>query len=371
VPFSAGAGPLPFPPAAGGFGGGFGAPRPAPQEAAPPPPFAPPPTGARGGGASEQGAPGAASTGQAAPPPPPKWRPPVPSEADPATDSEVAPRPGPPPAPPFSAGRPVDTPRPTSAAPPDPIPAAPSLAGRLSWVAQAAMIGAVAVLTPVCAPHGGIVAQMRGASDATVSVSLERGAAIADAVGNRNAQAIAEQRGLALDVAFVGDRPGVHAAAVTDARGVVLAPAERLRTSVERHTAFQEAVKNRDVAMAPKDGDEDLWEIVVPVRADLTGAGARQVVGYALLEYDPHVVADAALNPVSRGVAALIAVGVSIAALVAGAWLLVLRPLALLREETELAARGSTPQVAPPARLAQFEQLAHSINRLVARLRAR
>jgi hypothetical protein len=60
---------------------------------------------------------------------------------------------------------------------------------------------------------------------------------------------------------------------------------------------------------------------------------------------------------------------VFVAILIGGVWWLLLRPLAALREETELALLGDTHEVVAPVRLAHFEQLAHSINRLAARAR--
>ncbi len=240
---------------------------------------------------------------------------------------------------------------------------------RLPWVASASLIGLVAVGVPIVLPYGGLLAQVDAATRAAEQVSLERGAALADAVGNRNAIGLAEQRADVLDVKFVLDRPGVRLTTVADTNGVVLAPSERLRSNVSRHPAFQTAQKESDVAMEPL--EDGTWEIVAPVRADITGSGARQLVGYALIEYDPGAIAREAYNPTARLVVGLLATLVSIAALVYGAWALVLRPLALLREETELAARGAAEHVAPPVRLPQMEALTHSINRVVARLRSR
>ncbi len=383
-------------------------PAPSPAAALPPPPGGAPfglrppaPSGTPGQGAAPPPpAPHAASAA-----PPPAWRP-EPDPDDPATDPRArqpvvaaAPMASPPPPmasppPPMAAPPPpMAAPPPPMAAPPPPMalpstgmpgeaaargpapaapapaPVAPAAPSGLPWMLQASLVAAVAVGVPLCAPYGGILAQVGAASDAAHEISLARGAAIADVVGNRNAQAIAEQRGILLDVAFVQDRPGVRAVAVTDARGVVLAPTARLRTSVERHPAFALAKEARDVAMEPS--DDGVWEIVTPVRADVAGSGARQVVGYAVIEYDPRVLADEAVNPVGRAVAGVVAALVALGALIAGAYMLVLRPLVHLREETELAGRGATDRVSSPVRLAQFEELTHSVNRLVARLRAR
>jgi hypothetical protein len=391
-------------PAGGVFMGGSAvraatAPTAPPVVAAPPPPAAapPPPPGGAPFGLRPSSPPAAPS----APPlpvaaPPPAWRP-EPDPDDPATDPRArqpvvaAPPMASPPPPMASPPPPMASPPPPMASPPPPMalpstaasgeavsrtpagplpaPVAPAAPSGWPWMLQAALVALVAVGVPLCAPYGGILAQIGAASDAAHEISLARGAAIADVVGNRNAQAIAEQRGILLDVAFVQDRPGVRAVAVTDGRGVVLAPTARLRTSVERHPAFASAKEARDVAMEPI--DDGVWEIVTPVRAEVAGSGARQVVGYAVIEYDPRVLADEAVNPVGRAVAGVVAALIALGALVGGAYVLVLRPLVHLREETELAGRGATDRVSSPVRLAQFEELTHSVNRLVARLRAR
>ena len=199
-------------------------------------------------------------------------------------------------------------------------------------------------------------------------MSLLRGEALSEALANRNAQPLADQRGLALDVAFLLERDGVRAALVADRTGTVMAPAEKLRTSLANVPAFADASKTGTVVTAGT--DDGLYQIVVPIRAQVGGAGPRQIVGYALIEYDPAVAGEKVANPYLALGAALFVAAALVALLVAGAWLLVLRPLAALREETELALLGDQHDVTSPVRLPQMEQLAHSINRAVARARA-
>jgi len=196
-------------------------------------------------------------------------------------------------------------------------------------------------------------------------VSVLRGVALAEALANRNAQPLADQRGIALDTAFLLERPGVTKASIADPRGTVLAPADRLRTSISGSNAYTTAAKTGEPAAEP--GAEGL-EIAYPIRAQVGGTGPRQIVGYALIGYDPDAVIEG--GGVVAGVAAIFATLLVAALLIGGTWWLVLRPLASLREETELALLGDGQDIASPVRLAQMEQLAHSINRVATRARA-
>ena len=178
--------------------------------------------------------------------------------------------------------------------------------------------------------------------------------------------AIAEQRGLAYDVAFVSDRAGVRGAMLADARGMVLAPTDKLRTRVTGHGAWKEAAQARRAARVEL--DDGVWEVVTPVRADIGGSGARTVVGYAIVEYDPRVIVDAVYTPGLRWLALVVAALAASAALTAAGWFLLWRPLHQLRDETEFALRGSASNVHAPSSLPPFAALAHSINRVLTRI---
>jgi hypothetical protein len=242
-------------------------------------------------------------------------------------------------------------------------------AGGVPWIPQALLVALFAVGLVLCAPFGGVFAQIRAAGEAVDEASLERGEQIADVLGSRNAEALAADRGIALETGFVLEREGVRGACLTDARGTVLAPPEKLRTSIANHPAYRASVASHETERA--DIGDGVWEIAVPVRAEVGGSGPRQIVGYAVVEYDPSVLSDALVGPWVRVAAGLLVGLTSLLTLVAGAWWLVLRPLATLREETELALRGDADRVVSPTRLAPMEQLAHSINRVLARARAR
>lgn len=318
----------------------------------------------------------------AAPPgPPPSLSPPAPAPPAPLPPppSLAPPRSPAPPPPPGLGPPPSAVPR---SAPTVALPAADTTAGGarpgqdvasrvrgIPWIVQASAVVLLSVGLLLCAPLGGALSQLFGGIGAVNEASLLLGEQIADSLGNRNAQALAEQRAITLDAAFVLDRDGVRGALLTDARGTVLAPAEKLRTSIQTHAAFKDAVASHQVAR--EEGDEGTWEIVAPVRAQITAGGARQVVGYAVLEYDPSIVAEDLVSPWIGALASLATAALALGVLAAGGWWLLVRPLVALREETELALHGDVDRVAAPARLPELEQLAHSINRVLSRARAR
>ncbi|MFN7144376.1 MAG: hypothetical protein ACK4YP_11410, partial [Myxococcota bacterium] len=284
----------------------------------------------------------------------------------------AAPEPAPPPPsrpapPPRGDTTAVQPPPPLKVVAPVDVPPIAKVAG-FPWLVQAALLVLTIVGLVLCAPMGGVFSLVSARSESVEQVSLLRGVALTESLANRNAQPLADQRGLALDTTFLLERAGVRTAMVADKTGVVMAPAEKLRTSVAGLPAYTEASKTGDVATAGI--DEGLYQIAVPIRAQVGGAGPRQIVGYALVDYDPAAVTEEVGSPIVGAVAGFAVAGLVAALVVGGGWWLVLRPLVALREETELALLGDQHDVVSPVRLPQMEQLAHSINRLVARARA-
>jgi hypothetical protein len=239
------------------------------------------------------------------------------------------------------------------------------LAHRAPWplLAGAAVTGSLGVLLLAA------LLQLGAAASALREASLLRGEELADSVGNRNATAIAEQRGLSFDVTFVKDRAGVRGVLLADDRGTVLAPSEKLRSSIASHPAWKESATSRAPARA--ESDDGTWEIVTPIRADIAGSGARRVVGYVALSYDADVVVDDLFAPGLRAAGLVVAALVAALGLVAAGWALVWRPLLVLRDETEVAIRHPAEPVVSPARMAPMEALAHTINRVLARAHGR
>lgn len=330
-------------------------PRPGQDEPVAPPPVLPfgPPVG----GFTTSPLPSALPAPTRLPPPPP--RAPVAS----APHAAAAPRASPPAAARSAADPPPFTPPPRPAvAPPPAVERAPPVrAPGIPWLAQAALL----VLSVLVVVSSANVLNVLGRADALHQVSLLRGVALAESLANRNTQAMADQRGISLDTSVVLERAGVIGASILDPRGTVRAPAERLNTSADTSEAWQVVSASGEPAWAPVEGGR--YEIAVPMRGQSGGTGPRQIVGYALITYDPAAVAGGSSW---IGIASAVFVGVLVTAILAfGAWWLLLRPLAALREETELALLGESHDVASPVRLAQLDMLALTINRVLSRTR--
>ena len=237
------------------------------------------------------------------------------------------------------------------------------------WIAKVAGLVVLAGSIVLCAPFGGLFSQVSAASAAAEELSLQRGEALALALGERNAVAVAEGRLVQLDAGFVLHEAGVRDAVVTDVNGTVLAPPERARTSIARARVLLDAKDTRKTERV--EGADGSWEIAAPIRGEVAaGSGARMVVGYAWLQYDPSVAAGAVVSPWLRVAAALFAVAAAASVLAAGLWMFVLRPLAAVQEETEHALLDNVDKVVSPVRWSALEALVHSINRVVTRARS-
>jgi hypothetical protein len=233
--------------------------------------------------------------------------------------------------------------------------------------AQGALIVVAALGLVFLSPIGGVLAHLWAADTAIREAALDEGARLAEVLAAKNAQALAESRPSAFDLGTVSEQRGVHGAVVADARGTVVAPAERLRHSIQSREAFSEAVKSHDVAAVAR--EDGLYDIVAPIRAEIApGSGVKQVVGFSLVEYDAAGRGRERFSPWLRAMASTLVATVAAATLAVGAWWALARPLVQLRDETELALRGDLARVEPPARWGVLADLVHSINRVLARV---
>lgn len=237
-----------------------------------------------------------------------------------------------------------------------------------TWLVHAVGILALAGSLVLCGPFGGFAGLLYGAHTDAIALSLLRGEALAESLGNRNAVAIAEGRAISLETSFMLQSAGVRDAMVTDAGGTVLAPPERLRTTISKSATFARASAEHRVVSAESDGGT--YEIIAPIRGEVaTGSGARTIVGWSWVRYDPSASAGEVPSPWLRGLASLFFLGAAAGVLVAGGYWLFVRPIRSLREETELAVTNSVEKVVPIVRFGPLEELAHSINRAIERSR--
>jgi hypothetical protein len=246
-----------------------------------------------------------------------------------------------------------------------PAPLAETQPTGVPWLLQALLLISVCMSILVCSPVGGLIGQVSSQITIAHSAALLQGESVALALAARNADALASGTDARLDMSLVAGTPGVRDARVTDARGMVLAPADKARLDMSHYAAFARAMGSGDAASAPT--ATGTTEIVVPVHTTASGP----IVGYAWIEYDDDPVAASLVNPWIGAFASLLVAGTVGGLLVVGIWWLAMRPAQRLALSAERLASGRTDRVRSPARLDTWEQLARSLNELGARARQR
>ncbi len=236
---------------------------------------------------------------------------------------------------------------------------------RFPWSLQlgGVMLGAAFIL--LVAPVGGLFSQVLRSSSVAEEQVLERGKALAIALAARNTVAIAEQNNLRLDAEFLLGEPGVKLCMITNEQGVVRAPPEKVRQSLAGKDYFAEANTRGRIGGYEKGGG--VWHILAPIRVAPVEGAPASIQGWAYLLFD----VESAVSESTPMLGRLLAVMIVLGAVMGGTWLTVWRlaasPVAMVREELELAMRGHVPTVAIPMDWSQLRELTHSINRLLVR----
>jgi pSer/pThr/pTyr-binding forkhead associated (FHA) protein len=258
-------------------------------------------------------------------------------------------------------------PAPTGPVVGSPVPAQASSGNPLEqvpWLARALVLMVFGALFLMCGPVGGFTWLANSASTDLQDMSIARGVALAEGLGHRNAQALASRKHLQLDTDFIDGTPGVKGALILDSEGDVVAPSNKMNISWRRDELFVRAERSRVPEWELRDG---YTSIIVPIKAASTEGGpAGNLAGFAVLTYDAVGQAGEAGSPWLRWLASAFWMLVTFAVLGAGAWMLTLRPLSLLRDEVELAMKtGDT--LRPSADSPQQADLVLTVNRLLRR----
>jgi PAS domain-containing protein len=236
---------------------------------------------------------------------------------------------------------------------------------KLPWSIQLAAIMLLASFCMLLAPYGGVISQVRNARKVGETQVIERAKALSLALSARNIDAIAQQNNLALDANFLLGQPGVKVSMITDQRGVVRAPPEKVRQSIGGKDYFEVATERGGVSVWRKGGG--LYHVLAPIRVAHVEGAPASIMGWAYLQYDVSTAVSESTPVLGRFVFALMvlfgifgAVGLSI-------WRLSTAPISAVREELELAMRGHIGQIAVPTEWRHLRDLTHSINRLLYR----
>lgn len=217
-------------------------------------------------------------------------------------------------------------------------------------------------LVLLCGPGGGIFALGRAADSSVAKAELQRAMTLTEAMGHRNAGALA-RNSLEYELVYFTDEPGVETAWLLDATGSVVAPADRASRSLSDDPLFTQVRRERIGASQP---DGDLTRVLMPVKAPATAGGAVGVVGYAYMEIDPSA-GSVAGNPSARVVFSLVLLLVVGAGLGAGVWWVSSAPIRSLQDDAELALRGHHVDLSSPSKWGPLEALTQTLTRAIAR----
>jgi PAS domain-containing protein len=236
---------------------------------------------------------------------------------------------------------------------------------KLPWSIQLAAIMLLACLAFLLAPGGGVISQVLNARNVAEQQVLERAKALSLALSARNVEAIAKQNNLALDANFLLGEPGVKVSMLTDQRGVVRAPPEKVRQSIGGKDYFDVATERGSVSVWRKGGGQ--WHVLAPIRVAHVDGAPASIMGWAYLLYDVDAAVDESSPVFGRFIAALVVLFGILGATGLSIWRLSTAPIKAVREELELAMRGHVGQVAVPTEWRHLRDLTHSINRLLDR----
>jgi len=245
------------------------------------------------------------------------------------------------------------------------------LSDRIKVVPWPVLLGGLmtaCVMFLVFLPVAGLWGVIGSANSSIEEIAIERGIALAESLGNRNARAMANAERLGMEMSPVKGKAGVKRAILANTGGTVLAPPEKAHTTISSKEIFKLVTKERKAVYQWMD-DEPYVAIAVPIRGQVTEGGPVQIIGFSYLVYDAAGVADSIGRPTVRVVMFAITLGVTMVLLAFGLYRLAAVPVGQLREDTELVLRGHMSEVTSPLKWKQLEELAHSINRAFARAR--
>ena len=240
---------------------------------------------------------------------------------------------------------------------------------RLPWTLRIAGLLAFCGLIVLCGPFGGIFSIVFGGGEKVEEMSVERGWALAEGLGHRNAIALSQRQHLLADADVIDDS-FVKVTMVSDTSGKVVAPPEKINRNLRTgsKTAGLWDLAEREGRGVYDTTEEGYYAFLVPVKGSVSGSETNNLkVGYAYLVYDAVGAANEVGKPTLRLVFSFFWLAVAGGVALVGIKRLAAAPLVAVREETELAMKGDAPEVTSPGRWPELEQLVHSINRAIAR----
>ncbi len=235
----------------------------------------------------------------------------------------------------------------------------------LPWKIQLAGLMALAALVVLFAPAGGVLAGYWHVREVALEQTLSRARALGLALGARNITAVAKQNNLALDATFILKERGVQLALITDSRGIVRAPPEKVRQSIATKDFFKEANQLGQTVTWNGGGGE--WHVLSPIKVSPVEGAPASLEGWAYILYDTGVVLDESVPSGTWLLASVMVTFLAFGATGVLAWQMASRPVKELRDELELALHGHLSRVSTVVDWKELRDLAHSVDRVLGR----
>jgi PAS domain-containing protein len=242
--------------------------------------------------------------------------------------------------------------------------------GRIPWTSRFAGLLAGSLLLVMLAPGGGILSLLTKAESTMERMSASHALEIARVSARINEPLIVTPDAFALDRANVSALdmvPGVSpgGAKIVDIRGTIKLPKDQVGTQIEGISSLINAAMGSRKTEYTQSGGK--LRILAPIRYESEISGPAQVVGGLYVEYEISEFINDTGRPSSLALVAFVVIGLIIVAIFMVTWRMTNLPLRHVQEETELAMKGSLPEVTSVSHWPEMEALVHSINRVLRR----
>ena len=241
---------------------------------------------------------------------------------------------------------------------------------RIPWTSRFAALLTGCLLLVMLIPGGGILSMLSKAESSMERMSAAHALEVARISARINEPLIVTADAYALDRANVSalDRmPGVSpgGARIVDNRGNIKLPKDQVGTTIEGiNKLINQAMASRKTEYT-QDGGK--LSILSPIRYESETSGPAQVVGGLYVEYELSEFVNDTGRPSSLALVAFVVLGLIFIAIFMVTWRMTNLPVRHVQEETELAMKGSLPEVTSVGHWPEMETLVHSINRVLRR----
>ena len=241
---------------------------------------------------------------------------------------------------------------------------------RIPWSSRLGGLLLSCLLLVMLAPGGGILSLLSKAEATMERMSASHAIELARVTARINEPLISQPDTFDLNKGNISalDRvPGVSpgGARLVDVRGTIKIPPDQVGTQIEGiNSLINRALASRTTEYTQDGGT---LHILSPIRYDSETSGPAQVVGGVYVEYEISEFVNDAGRPTSLSLVAFVVIGLIFILIFITTWRMTNRPLRHTQEETELAMKGSLPNVSTVGNWPEMEDMVRSINRVLRR----